>query len=67
MGLIIYLLIRPINPHDLVEEIFSRSEQQVTDINHNVNLLMAALRNKFGIFEEDGNSNAEEKSEGGLG
>ena len=44
-----------------------RLEQQVVDINNNVNLLMAALSNKMGIFGEDGGSNAEEKSEGRLG
>ena len=50
-------------PCDLVEVRFSRLEEQVTDINHNVNLPMAAPRNKLGIFGEDGGSNAKDKSE----
>lgn len=45
-------------PHDPTEVRFSRFEQQVVDINHNVNLLMAALRNNLGIFGEYGGSNA---------
>lgn len=36
------------------EERFLWLEQQVTDINHNVNLFMVALSNKLGIFGEDG-------------
>lgn len=55
------------NPRDRVEERFSRLEQQVTDINRNVNILMVALRNKIRIFGEDEDSNAEDKSKGGLG
>ncbi len=41
-------------------------EQQVVDINHNVNLFMAGLNSKMGIFGEDGGSNAEDKYERGL-
>jgi len=40
--------------HYLVEVRFSWLKQQVTNINHNVNLLMVALGNKLGIFGEDG-------------
>lgn len=47
-------------PRDPTKVRFSQLEQQVTDINRNVNLLMAALRNKLGIFGEDGSSNAED-------
>lgn len=37
------------------------------DINHNVNRLILALKNKLGLFGEDGGSNAEDKSKGRLG
>lgn len=54
-------------PCDLAEVRFSWLEEQVTDINCNVNLLMVALSNKLGIFGEEGGLNAKEKSEGGWG
>lgn len=54
-------------PCDPTELRFSRLEEQVADINCNVNIFMAALRNKLGIFGEEGGSNAKEKSEGGSG
>ena len=50
-------------PHDPVETRLMRLEQQVTDINRNVSLLMAALNRKLWIFGEDGGSNAEDQSE----
>ena len=46
---------------------FSWLKEQVVDINRNVNLLMAALRNKLWIFREEGGSNAKDKSKGGSG
>eukprot|EP00253_Pinus_taeda_P034565 PITA_34565 len=52
-------------PCDPAELRFSQLKEQVADINRNVNLLMAALSNKLGIFGEEGGSNAEDKSEGG--
>ena len=52
-------------PRDPAEVRFSQLEEQVADINYNVNLLMEALRNKLGIFGEEGGSNAKDKSEGG--
>jgi len=52
-------------PLDPTKVRFSWLEQQVADINHNVNLLMAALSNNLVFFREDGGSNAEEKSEQG--
>lgn len=56
----------PVNEaFDFVEVRFSWIEQQVTDINHIVILLMDALRNNMGLFGEDGGLNAKEKSEGG--
>ena len=48
-------------PRDSADVRFSRLEQQVTDINRNLNLLMVALSNKLGIFGEDGGSKKEEK------
>jgi len=54
-------------PHDLAKERFLWLEQQVTYLNNNVNILMAALSNKLGIFKEDVGSNVEEKSERGSG
>lgn len=54
-------------PRDPIEVRLSWLKQQVTDINRNVKLLMAALRNKLEIFEEYGGSNVEDKSEGGSG
>jgi hypothetical protein len=54
-------------PRDPAEVRFSRLEQQVTDINHNVNLLMVALRNKLGDIWRRWGFNAEDKSEGGSG
>jgi len=54
-------------PRDPTKERFSRLEEQVTVINHNVNLLMIALSHKLRIFGEEGGLNAKDKSEGGLG
>ena len=54
-------------PRDTAKLRFLWLEQQVTYINRNVNLLMTTLSNKLRIFGEDGDSNVEEKSEGGLG
>ena len=51
-------------PCDHVEMRFSQLKQQVVDIKHNVNLLMAALSNKMGIFG-DGGLNVDDKLEGG--
>jgi len=42
-----------IKPRDLTKVRFSWLEEQVTDINQNVNLLMRALSNKLGIFGEE--------------
>ena len=42
---------------------FSQLEKEVVDIYHNVDLLMVALRNKLGIFREDGGLDANEKSQ----
>jgi len=44
---------------------FLRLEQQVEYIKHNVKPIMVALRNKLGMFGEDGDSNAEKKLEWG--
>ena len=52
-------------PCDPVEVKFWQLEQHFTNVNQNVNLLMAALRNKLGIFGEDGGLNVEEKSKWG--
>lgn len=43
---------------DPTEVRFSRLKEKVADINYNVNLLMAALSNKLGIFGEEGDFNA---------
>lgn len=57
-----------VNEHrDLAKMSFLLLEEEVTDIKHDVNVLMAYLRNKLEIFGEDGGSNVEEKSEGGSG
>jgi len=45
-----------------VKERFSQLEAQVIDISHNVNLLMPVLRNKLGIFKENGGTNAKDQS-----
>lgn len=47
-------------PHDPTEVRFLQLEQQVIDINHNVNLLIEALRNNLAIFREDGSLNVED-------
>ena len=54
-------------PHDTAELRFLLLEEQVADINRNVNLLMAALSNRMGIFGEEGGSNVEDKLEAGSG
>jgi hypothetical protein len=46
------------NPRDEVEETFSKMEEQVIDISHNMPLLMVALGNMFGHFWEVGVSNS---------
>lgn len=50
------------NPPDLTEERFAQLEVQVTNINHNVSLLMVVMTNKFGLFQEDEISNMEVRS-----
>jgi hypothetical protein len=54
------------NPQDLVEEIFVRLEEKVTDISHNMSLLMVALASNLRPFREVGGSNSEIISEGKL-
>jgi len=54
-------------PRHPAEVRISSLEEQVIDINQNAILLMAALRNKLGIFGEEWGLNAKVKSEGGLG
>jgi hypothetical protein len=51
------------NPQDLVER-FVRLEAQVTNINHNMNLLMVSLASNLESFGDDGGSNLEIRSEG---
>jgi hypothetical protein len=51
------------NPQDPIEEIFERLEVQVTDIGHNMKLLMEYPTDKVGIFRDDGGSNLEIRSE----
>jgi len=46
------------NPQDLVEERFVRLEEQVTNINGNMNLLMADLVSNIEWFREVGGSNS---------
>jgi hypothetical protein len=45
------------NPRDESKEIFSKMEAKVTNISHNMSILMLALKNKFGPFREFGISN----------
>lgn len=52
-------------PRGPIEVRFSWLEEQVVDIKCNVNLLMAAIRNKLGIFGEEVVLNVEDKSEWG--
>jgi len=40
-------------------------EQEVTYINHNINLLIASLNKQLGIFGENGGLNVEDKLEWG--
>lgn len=49
-------------PLNHVEERFSLQEVQVADINHNVNILMSAMRKNIGLFGEYGGSNVEDRS-----
>jgi len=51
------------NPWDLAEESFESLEAQIVDINHNMNLLMAALASKLESFGYYGGSNLEIESE----
>jgi hypothetical protein len=46
------------NPRDSTEEIFERLEAWIIDINHNMNLLMVALKSKLRLFKDDGGSNS---------
>jgi hypothetical protein len=46
------------NPQDIAKEKFLRSEEQVIDISRNMALLMGALANTFGPFEEVSGSNS---------
>jgi hypothetical protein len=51
------------NPWDGMEERFSRLEEKVVDISHNMALIMASLENNFIPFEEVGFSRLEVRSE----
>jgi hypothetical protein len=55
------------NSQDVVENRFLRLEEQVVDISRNMALLMKALANKFGPFEEVGGSNLEVRSNEKIG
>jgi hypothetical protein len=46
------------NPQDPREEGFVRLEEQVTDISHNMSLLMATLASKLRLIREVGDSNS---------
>jgi hypothetical protein len=46
------------NPQGLVEERFERLEVKVTNMSHNMNLLMVALARKLDQFGDDGGSNS---------
>ena len=47
------------NPWDEIKDIFLKMEGKVTDISHNMSILMLVLENKFGLFKEFGGSNSE--------
>jgi hypothetical protein len=47
------------NPLDETEEIFSKLEEQVVDVSHNMTLLVVALENKFGLLGDVGGFNSE--------
>jgi hypothetical protein len=55
------------NPQDLAEERFVRLEEQVTNISHNMALLMAALASKLESFGEAGGSKSKIRTEGKPG
>jgi hypothetical protein len=55
------------NPRDPTEERFVRLEEKVTDISHNMSLLMVALASKLRPFREVGGSNSEIRSDGKSG
>lgn len=44
------------NPLDVAREIFARLKEQVVDISCNINLIVVALENKFGIREFRGSN-----------
>jgi hypothetical protein len=50
------------NHRDPIEEIFEWLEAYVSDISHNMNLLMEALERKIRPFGDDGGSNSKNKS-----
>lgn len=50
------------NPLNHVEERFSLQEVQVTNINHNVNILMSAMSKNLGLFGKYVGSNTEDRS-----
>jgi hypothetical protein len=51
------------NPWDEAKDIFSKLEEQVVDISHNMTSLMENLENKFGPFGKVGGSNLEFRSD----
>jgi hypothetical protein len=55
------------NPRDLAKERYDRLEAQVTDTNHNMNLLTTTLESKLKPFEDDRGFNSEINSEGKSG
>jgi len=54
------------NPQDIVGEIFVRLEYQVTNISHNMSLIMPDLARNIKKFREARGSNFEIRSEGKL-
>jgi hypothetical protein len=46
------------NPQDVAEERFTRIEEKVVHISHNMALLLETIENKFGAFGEVGGSNS---------
>jgi hypothetical protein len=47
------------NPRDLAKEIFARLEARVTDVKHNMKLLMVPLPRNLISFIDDGGYNLE--------
>lgn len=54
----------PNNPQDLAKERYVQLEALVTNVNHNVNLLMVALTNNPRLFREEEGFNVEVRSWG---